>query len=586
MKFHHFKKLILLVGILYIPEVYATECYHSRQVYHYEIKECPNRQGNYIASTEQGVGLLNQQGQEVIPFIYSEIEYYQDGVAIAKNKSSDYGLLDEYGKVVAPFQYEFIGKFKENLAPASRMMNNKEKWGYLNNQGKEIIPFIYDSVYYFTDGLALVELNGKFYQLDKKGRKKEIKQKFEISHVLSLNEDLIVISNDKNNERYYGVINHAGKIIVPTEYDEVDIYRDILRAEKDNGETDYYSQKGGKIDDYQETSAIEKLKNGYLLFVEESKDNTSSQKYGVMNNLGKIIIPAHYDNIGMLEESFIAYKGRERDENNEVFLFNNQGDLLYKTKNTEIISYYSERDGYAVIEQKVIDKNTDDIQVYYGLIKYTGEIVVPIQYREINWSHHYLEVKNDKNQIALIDKNNRIIIDFNRYDEIREMERNMLNPLFKVKKDQHLKKSVGIGEIITYYGVVNEQGVEVLAPIYDEITVLDNFIKIVKITDGRRKTGLFSIDMSKHILATEYEEIDKIEHSPYFKVKSLTGHFGLVDTSGKVIIDMIYDDIQQIATGYILIKDRKWGILDKKGQWILPLSQDLELVDVPALFKK
>lgn len=148
-----------------------------------------------------------------------------------------------------------------------------------------------------------------------------------------------------------------------------------------------------------------------------------------------------------------------------------------------------------------------------------------------------------------------------------------------------IEKSIGIGEMREYYDVVNEQGVEVLAPTYDEITVVDNFIKIVKITDGRRKTGLFSIDVSKHILATEYKEIDKIEHSPYFKVKSLTGHFGLVDTSGKVIIDMIYDDIQQIATGYILIKDRKWGILDKKGQWILPLSQDLELVDVPALFK-
>lgn len=115
--------------------------------------------------------------------------------------------------------------------------------------------------------------------------------------------------------------------------------------------------------------------------------------------------------------------------------------------------------------------------------------------------------------------------------------------------------------------------------------MLDNFIKVVKITDGRRKTGLFSIDESKYILATEYEEIDKIEYSPYFKVKNLTGHFGLVDTSGQVIIDMIYDEIQQITTGYILIKDRKQGILDKKGQWIVPLSQDLELVDVPALFK-
>lgn len=115
--------------------------------------------------------------------------------------------------------------------------------------------------------------------------------------------------------------------------------------------------------------------------------------------------------------------------------------------------------------------------------------------------------------------------------------------------------------------------------------MLDDFIKVVQIKDECRKIGLFNSDASKQILATKYEEIDKIEHSPYFKVKSLTGHFGLVDTSGQVIIDMIYDDIQQMTTGYILIKDRKWGILDKKGQWIVPLSQDLELVDVPALFK-
>lgn len=585
-KLHRLKTLMLLLGVLYIPEGYAEQCHNIERIYHYQIKACQNSQGNYIASTEQGVGLLNSQAQEVIPFIYTEIGVYKDGVSVAKNKASHYGLLDEHGKQISLFQYQFIGEFKEGLAPASRMINNKEKWGYLNLQGKEVIPFIYDITYYFTDGLALAKINGKYYQIDKKGGKKVIQQQFEMSQVLRLNDDLMVISDDKNNERYYGAINHAGKIIVPMQYDAIDVENTIIRAHQNHRSIDYYNKKGEKLDNSQNIDTIVKLKDDYSLFNEKIDNEQRSEKYGVIDKMGKIIIPADYHHISMIGEDAIVANKNIADKNDEsqVFLFNAKGRLLYQAKNMEIRAHDAKSD-YAIIKQSVMDKNTGDEQEYYGLLKLTGEVVIPAQYYNMNWRHDYLEVMNEQGKIGLADKNNRMIIDFERYDYMLSLESKTGKSLFKVVKNQVIEKGIGIGEVKEYYGVVNEQGIEILAPIYEEIQMFDDFIKVVQIKDGRRKTGLFNLDASKQILATEYEEIDKIEHSPYFMVKSLTGHFGLFDIDGKAITETIYDDIQQVNVGYILIKDRKWGILDRKGQWVTPLSQDLELIDVPVLFK-
>lgn len=44
-----------------------------------------------------------------------------------------------------------------------------EKWGFVNESGEQVIPFIYDFVWPFRKGVALVEKDGRWVQINKSG---------------------------------------------------------------------------------------------------------------------------------------------------------------------------------------------------------------------------------------------------------------------------------------------------------------------------------------------------------------------------------------------------------------------------------
>ena len=62
-------------------------------------------------------------------------------------------------------KYDYAGGFKEGLAKVEL----KGKWGFVDATGKEVVPLKYDGVGYFHDGLAGVRLDGKEGFVNKKG---------------------------------------------------------------------------------------------------------------------------------------------------------------------------------------------------------------------------------------------------------------------------------------------------------------------------------------------------------------------------------------------------------------------------------
>lgn len=78
-------------------------------------------------------------------------------VLLIKQKKYEYRTGDVIKEVI-PFIYDYLWNFSEGLASVE--LNGK--WGFIDKTGKEVIPFIYDSVWYFSEGLAAVELNGKW----------------------------------------------------------------------------------------------------------------------------------------------------------------------------------------------------------------------------------------------------------------------------------------------------------------------------------------------------------------------------------------------------------------------------------------
>ena len=84
---------------------------------------------------DKGFGILDKNGQELIPTIYDSIrQIYNHSIVIAKKKGK-WGLINLKNKTIAPFIYDSIGKFNGDEAKFIR----GDKYGILRKNGKEFI---------------------------------------------------------------------------------------------------------------------------------------------------------------------------------------------------------------------------------------------------------------------------------------------------------------------------------------------------------------------------------------------------------------------------------------------------------------
>lgn len=139
---------------------------------------------------------------------------------------SEQVLVDTKAK---PFTkpHHYLGDYSEGLC---LFQEQNVLCGYIDEKGNEIIPATYTRAYDFKEGLALVEVKGDFYYIDKTGKKVlEVPFKYERSIQKSdragrmniSDRDFYGFSNGLalfEKEGKYGYINKEGKEVLPAEY--------------------------------------------------------------------------------------------------------------------------------------------------------------------------------------------------------------------------------------------------------------------------------------------------------------------------------------------------------------------------------
>src|SRR5450830_1605932 len=164
---------------------------------------------------------------------------------IPYRKGNVWGFCDQNKKMVIPAVYEGASRFSEGLA----RVELKGKYGYINTQGKMVTPIIYDQVYDFSDndgGLAEVELKGK-----------------------------------------WGYINTQGKMVTPIIYDEIDSFSNGLAPVKLKGKWGYINNKGKMV--------IPAVYDQTYGFFDGLACVVLNSKWGYIDTKGKMVIPAIYD---------------------------------------------------------------------------------------------------------------------------------------------------------------------------------------------------------------------------------------------------------------------------------------------------
>lgn len=488
--------------------------------------------------------------------------FYQENYASYGFGNSQQYIDTNLNILTVDDKYRTQGSFENKRC---RIYNN-DKFGFIDEKGNLIIPAIFDDADDFYNGLAPVKKDDK-----------------------------------------WGFIDTSGNVVINFQFDEPNSFFDGIAVAKQNGKYGYIDMKGNWIVQ-PKFSKVGSATDGYL-------ECFMNGKAGMLDYLGNNIIPFEFKEFRQYEDGFFhaqKYIGEESDD----YVVG-----LYTATGKKIIPVEYERIDYLGNNLYKVRSN----EKYYGIYNTDGEIVLPVKYDAIRaFDEIYYVCENDL--CGIMDKNLNWILKPT-YLTIKEpMEGFIYVETTEGKSGFINKKGEVIGQIKynvesfhyswrSYtpkfnrgrailpvgekFGMINQQGKEILQPIYDDIlelplsgytvwnknvgavmdsngTFLTDFIYnsyseigegIAKIKQNN-KYGLLN-ENGKEICKPIYDEIGKMDFS-IAEVKLGFKH-GAIDRNGKIVIPVIYDGLETHYNSDICTISMKWkeGIVKRDGTVLL-----------------
>lgn len=414
--------------------------------------------------------------------------------------------------------FEDAHPFENGFAPVK--MNGK--WGYINTKGEIVVKPAFDEVKPFSAGVAQVVVANKSGYIDEKGKILVEPHFTSISQVNDGSSVDLIIDNTRGIRLYggfnrktkqlilpqlradtvlgfglenaaayslggkWGVFDKSFKVLLPASYDRIDFFWEGLAVLTDKGLSGFVNTKGEIVlpPKYQ---ALGRFRDGLAPFKEFGK-------VGFLNKSFQTIIPAIYDDI-----------------------------LRFDEKNLRAIG---------------VKQNGK-----WGLIDYTGKVVLPLEYEACalgQWG--LIRVKRD-GKWGLIDTEGTEIIGFEYQGGLTS-----LGDYLSARKNGK-------------WGILSRDGQVVLDFIYDDVTV--GKLKL------NGKTGFFDAKEGRIIIQPMYEDVGF--SGEVFWVK-MSGKWGCLNREGTEIIPPTFDQALVGTRGGPTTIFRKqgersiWGLVDRSGK--------------------
>lgn len=314
-----------------------------------------NDNGRAIVSKNGLYGIIDAQGRMIVNFQYDYISDFNEGLAIATDKTG-YKVLDSEGKTI--FQNKgYISSFKEGFAiiEGNDSPDSHSLYGYLNREGKIVIPPQYESAGDFYNGNAIVKKKeGSYALIDKEGN---ILKNYDQYYVGALRNGMMPYKETIDTK--FGYLDVNGKVAVKPKYDIAESFND-----------------GNAI-----IGTTEEIRN----FM------------GIIDKRGRSVIAPNYDNIVYLEEGMYALGTAVNPKMPYIgtiySISDNVGRVLTKNLYTDVGSYEK---GYASAtdgrDTFFIDKTglkTKELPSFKGTgsLKLLGDVVRAFVDRRYSYVH-------------------------------------------------------------------------------------------------------------------------------------------------------------------------------------------------------
>ena len=282
-------------------------------------------------------GLINRNGEVVIPVEYAGVSQIVKGVAVVQQFGLlKFALVSQNGEMITPFKFDGMNapisnlEFNEEntssgLIPAMVGDYKTGKWGFINFKGETVIPFQYQAAFYFKNGYSIVKLNNKWGAINIKGEitisveydapdnyfsslflfgkagkygfinaKNETVIPFKYDYAHGFNNGLAIVSINKTGPgrgRFSGFVDSTGKEVIQLVYDGLEEFHDGLARANKNGKYGFIDIKGKEVIPFIYKESDRNFTDGYVTVQNEIG------MWGVIDKSNKTIIPFKYEQI-------------------------------------------------------------------------------------------------------------------------------------------------------------------------------------------------------------------------------------------------------------------------------------------------
>jgi hypothetical protein len=475
-----------------------------------------------IVQQDEKWGAVGLSGKQIIPCSYDGVEFLENtGNQILRiyNHYEKYGLIDTAGQVAVRSMYDEIGSFREGRLAVKK----NGLWGFANKNGNEIIPSRFRKVHSFSEGLACVQLGFEWGFIDKQG---ELVIDCQYPRAGNFSDGLAWVYTSEG----YAYINQQGKTVIPPQFERAfDFEGGVARIVIDG--------KYGLIDT---TGALVLKPSRYTLISPFDENGLSVVRfgserirYGLIDKNGKLITQEGYRKIDPFEEGRAAVK-----TNKGYGFIDLQGNLAIQDE-FSWVSEFSE--GRAAVWH----------DGYCGYIDFSGKEVIQAEYLKcLDFKSGKAVVYKNNQKTGLIDKEGNYIIepqinrllDFN-YGRglVREGEYRFYYVTEEARMSEgyftragKFSSGIAVVEIKGKWGIINQQGIEIVPP--------------------------------------KYESIDDFEDG-YAKVR-IKGFNGLINLEGECIVQPEYEYVSYAGAGLFRVEQgSKIGYCDSTGHWVWQLTE-------------
>lgn len=256
-------------------------------------------------------GLINVEGKFLIPSIYDNVQVINNYVSVSLDKKYAIVTLDH--KEVLPFSdFGIIPTNNENIFKTIHI--NDYKIGLINIDNQEVIKAIYS-------GIQNID---KYNYL--------VREEFIMTPKEEIKPDMVIQAYYK-----YGVFNEKGEEVLPLKYQIYSVFENYMFACDDLGCYIFTFSKDGvtKLSIPDTIAFYKKIGHESIFYNNKNQIFVQSEKYGLLNLKGKIIIKPVYDNIEhIIDAEYYTVKSGDK-----FGLFDENGNVIKEIKYTSKTLY-------------------------------------------------------------------------------------------------------------------------------------------------------------------------------------------------------------------------------------------------------